>query len=309
MRLNVLVLSVAVVTSTQVLGGEPVLGSSAEAAREAPLATDGGVAQVPSQSIPTTVVTGERLWNESQPTGSYQQPGWTDRRRFPGTRVYVAPAGTATFEFWTDTKVPFSSDGARVRTLWEMSFGLGHRLQLDLYLRTESTGTNPMSLESERVELRWALANWGVIPGNPTLYLEWIHQTAGPMRGEVKLLLGGEFSSRLYWGANLFFESDLFGANTGHEYGLTGGLSYSLLDSKLSLGGEARVEVTDDRRSGRVPLGVETLAGPAVSWRPVPSANVLLVWFVGPEFSRGSAADPFAGTFVMQPTVIAGWRF
>lgn len=299
--------ALALAMSAVCLAGEPVVGAGAAAEDAAKAAPDGGV---PEAAPPhTTVVTDAHPWAESQRVGSYDQPAWTDRRRFPGTRVYVAPAGTATFEFWNETKVPFDGGDARVRTLWELAIGLGHRLQLDVYLRTESTGENPMALESERVELRWALANWGVIPGNPTLYVEWIRQTTGPMRGEVKLLLGGELSERLYWGANLFFETDLFGPNTGHEYGLTGGLSYSLLDSKLSLGAEARVEIVDDRLQGRAPLGLELLLGPALSWRPVPGAHVLLVWFLGPELERGSATDAFAGRFVMQPTLVAGWRF
>jgi hypothetical protein len=53
--------------------------------------------------------------------------------------------------------------------------GLGHRLQLDLYLQTEQAGHQaPLEIGAEKVELRWALADWGVIPLNPTLYAEFV---------------------------------------------------------------------------------------------------------------------------------------
>jgi hypothetical protein len=189
-----------------------------------------------------------------------------------------------------------------------VAIGLGHRLQLDLYARTEQNGTDSMFLESERLELRWALADWGKLWGNPTLYVEWIRQTEGPMKGELKLLLGDAFSERLYWGLNLFWERELWGTNQGHEYGLTGGLSYSLLDNRLAVGGEVRVEVVDNRQSRPAPLEVEFLAGPSVSFRPVPQAHLLLVAFVGAGLSRAGADTDFLAHGLIQPTLVLGWR-
>ena len=182
-----------VLLSTVAIAGEPVVGTGDAAAQQAR----------PDPGAPETTVHAPG-WEESLREGPYQQPQWTERRRFPGTRVYVAPPGSATFEFWLENKTPFGGEN-RLRTLYEMAFGLGHRLQLDLYVRTQVDGQGPMVIESERLELRWALADWGVLPGNPTLYLEWIRPTDGPMRAELKLLLGGELSPRLYWGFNLFF--------------------------------------------------------------------------------------------------------
>ncbi|MFT3835582.1 MAG: hypothetical protein QM723_01120 [Myxococcaceae bacterium] len=145
----------------------------------------------PPSKVPTTTVTEPHVFGDDQKVGPYRQPEWTETRHFPGTRVFVAPP-SATFEWWLENKTPFDGGDMRWRSMWEMSFGLGHRLQLDFYLRTEQFGEKPAYLESERVELRYAFADWGKIPGNPTLYLEWIRQETGPMRGEVKLLFGGD---------------------------------------------------------------------------------------------------------------------
>lgn len=301
--------------ATTAFAGEPVLGAG-ESALQSAAATDAGVVAPelgPDAGVPAplgeTVVTDTKQWAEAKPVGAYNQPSWTDRRRFPGTRVYVAPPGTFTFEFWLENKTPFDGGDVRFRSLYEVAIGLGHRLQLDLYLRTEQKGGDAMRVESERVELRWALADWGVIPGNPTLYLEWIRQTEGPMKGEVKVLLGDSFSERLYWGLNLFYERELWGSDQAHEYGLTGGLSYSLIANKLSLGVETRLEIIDTRASRPAPLEVEFLLGPTMAWRPVPQMHVLLVWFLGAGFERPDPMTAFSGRALMQPTLVAGWRF
>ena len=244
-----------------------------------------------------TTVTDSRTVTEDDRIGPYGQPRWSDRRRFPETRVYVAPPGSATFEFWFEPKV--SSDGTplRLRTMYELSFGLGHRLQLDLYLRLQHEGTDPVQLESERVELRYALADWGVIPGNPTLYLEWIRPTVDPQRLELKLLLGGQFSARLFWGANLFWERELWGGPQESEYGL----SYSLLDTKFSLGAararrspEYALRPRCDRASSRA---VDLL--PAVAERARAVGGV----------SRARALMARSGVGVFQPNLVVGWRF
>jgi hypothetical protein len=274
--------------------GEPVPAPAQAAAQNAPAPAE-------------TTVIGKREETELSPVGEYQQPKWTDRRRFPGVRLYVAPPGAATFEFWLEGKVTSDAEPTRLRSMFEVSFGLGHRLQVDLYLRTQSDGADVLRLESERLELRWALADWGVLWGNPTLYLEYIRQTEGPHKAEAKLLLGGALGPRWFWGLNLFFESELWGAQT-HEYGVVAGLAYSLLDSRLSIGAETNVELIDTRFARFSPLEIEWLIGPTLSWRPVPQAHLLLTAYAGPGFFRGGAADSFAAHFVFQPTLVLGWR-
>lgn len=304
--MNVRVLLAVFVVGGGAAFGQPVVSPATAAHDEA---TEAKPPIAPAAAPDETIIVGPRSWGEAERSGDYNQPKWSERRRFPETRVYVAPAGSATFEFWAEPKVPLTGEDVRLRTMYEVSFGLGYRLQLDLYLRLEHTGTEPMQVESERVELRWALANWGVLWGNPTLYAEWIRPTAAPQRLEFKLLLGGELSDRLYWGANLFWERELWGGPQESEYGVTGGLSYSLLDSKFSLGAEARVELVDRRNNRFVPNSVEVLVGPSISFRPLKNAHLLLVCFIGPEVSREDPAATLVGGVVFQPNLVLGWRF
>ncbi|MFO0596788.1 MAG: hypothetical protein U0228_15855 [Myxococcaceae bacterium] len=302
MRSSILVL---VLASTLARAGEPVAAAGLAAADASQAQPDGGV----PPATPETTVVGARDVTENAPVGSYQQPKWTDRRRFPGVRLYVAPAGAATFEVWGEVKVDSAGSPARLRTMYELSFGLGYRFQVDLYLRTQSDGADVMRIESERLELRWALADWGVIPGNPTLYLEYLRQTEGAHRLEGKLLLGGNVSPRLFWGVNLFFESELWGADEAHEYGVVAGLAWSVIDSVLSLGAETRLELVDTRATRFQPIELEWLIGPSLSWRPIPQAHLLFTAYLGPGFSRAAASDPYTGRFVFQPTLVGGWRF
>jgi hypothetical protein len=62
------------------------------------------------------------------------------------------------------------------------------------------------------VELRYALANWGKIPLNPTLYGEWSFNDNAPDVWELKLLLGQTFAHRWNWAANLTYEHENGGA-------------------------------------------------------------------------------------------------
>jgi hypothetical protein len=102
---------------------------------------------------------------EEQLIGPNQQPRWTAERRFPSTRVYVQPPGTAQFEFWLRPTSPREGP-TELRTLAELEFGLPYRFQLDLYAHTESVSDGPTQV-GESVELHWALADWNKIWGNP----------------------------------------------------------------------------------------------------------------------------------------------
>jgi hypothetical protein len=129
------------------------------------------------------------------------------------------------------------------------------------------------------VELRYALADWGKLWGNPTLYAEWVGLEQRPDAFEAKLLLGDELAPRWHWGANLVGEFQL-GGEREHEYQLTGGLSYTAIDSKLSIGAEAILALTDvsgDRGS----FDTSLLVGPSVQFKPTERINVTFAPLVG----------------------------
>lgn len=233
-----------------------------------------------SYELQAVEVVGEREANlrEEQRVGPYKQPRWTARRRFPGTRVYVRPPGTAELEYWLRPTITKDGD-TEVRTLYELSVGFEPRLQLDLYFRTDQEGDDSEMLAGQQVEIRYALADWGEIWGNPTLYLEWVGLEQRPDAVEAKLLLGGELTERWHWGTNLVGEFQL-GAERAYEYQLTGGASYTVLDSRLSVGGEAVLALTDikdDRGSFETSL----LVGPSIQFKPTERMNITFSPLVG----------------------------
>ena len=252
---------------------------------------------------------------EEQLIGAYKQPRWTAKRRFPTTRVYVVPAGKMEFEWWFRYTAPFESPRKEreLRSLWEFEMGLGHHLQLDIYLVGQQIGENQFQLTREKAEIRWALADWDVIPGNPTLYLEYQHQS-GPASGsgtstepkpdtlEGKLLFGGEATSRVHWGLNLQWERELWGSEAD-EFQLTGGLSYTVKDEELHVGIEGYGELVDEKGSYGDFKEQSYLFGPSIMWSPVRPANILLV----PLFGAGVEDGKVRGVF--QTYLITGWTY
>ena len=250
-------------------------------ARDASEAPKDGRQPRASYELPAVEVVGEKASDlrEEQRVGPYEQPRWTARRRFPSTRVYVRPPGTAELEYWLRPTITKDGD-TEIRTLYELSVGFEPRLQLDLYFRTDQEGDDSEMLIGQQVEIRYALADWGKIWGNPTLYLEWVGLEQRPDKVEAKLLLGGELAERWHWGSNLVGEFEL-GGEREYEYQLTGGATYTVVDSKLSLGAEAQLIVADVK-DDRGDFGTPTiLLGPRVQWKPTERLNITFAPLVG----------------------------
>lgn len=203
--------------------------------------------RLPSFEMPAVTVVGERPaeLHEEQLIGPNAQPRWTAERRFPGTRVYVMPPETAEAEFWLRPTSPRHGQ-TELRSLAEFEMGLPGRFQLDLYARTESMSDAPTQV-GESVELRWALAGWNRIWGNPTFYVEWSRLENEADSIEFKLLLGGQIAPRWHWGLNLSDELQMGDARS-NEIEVTGGASYTLLDSRFSIGAETECGAVDTHR-------------------------------------------------------------
>lgn len=236
-------------------------------------------------------VLGQRIVRESETVGSYNQPFWTASRRFPTTRVYVMPAGSVTFEYWVRADgLLESGDRARFRNQYELEFGLGHRLQLDLYLETrQSSGYEPIAIKKEKIEMRWAFADWGVIPGNPALYLEWARASGEPQAIEAKILLGDSITPRLFWGFNLVYERKLGGESEG-ETAASFGVAYALVDGVFSIGLEGVVELVDVSGK-RFDYKEKTfLAGPSLQIRPISGLHIDLLALAGAAIEEEAQA-------------------
>jgi hypothetical protein len=204
------------------------------------------------------VITAEKLKDE-QPIGPYRRPIWTLHRPSPTTRIYLqVDPGEVEFEQWLDIRLrkKRSEPDDRIRMSEEFEFGLGGRFQLDLYYNTifsRNNGQNAsLSIRSWAAELRYALADWGVIWGNPTLYFEYIlwnndpsgHGDEATSSIEPKILLGDDLGGGWHWGVNLFYEATTNASV--REHGITGSLLKTLIDGKLSAGLTAKFVYESD---------------------------------------------------------------
>jgi hypothetical protein len=252
-----------------------------------------------SYELPPVTVTGQKPseLREEDRVGPYQQPRWTTVRRFPNTRVYVVPEGKVETELWFIPR--FYRDGSTdSRSLAEVEIGLPYRFQLDLYYRLE-TYTSGSTDNGAQIELRWALADWGKIPLNPTLYAEYItfEGNGRPDIAEFKLLLGDELAPRWHWGINLVTELET-GGEREYVYELDGGISYSLFDEKFAVGVETKIEwaTTRDNRSE---YDATIMVGPSFQWKPLPQLTINLAPLFGVERD-----DPMARVYLN-----VGWEF
>ncbi len=236
----------------------------------------------PPARLPPVIVQGTNAvpgeLNEEQPFGSNDQPEWTTRRPFATTRIYVLPPWQMEFEQWWKGQWP--RDG-RANHLFqsEVEIGLPYRFQVDFYQNIERTDQSTFQHQGTQVEARWALADWGKIPFNPTLYGEWIFNDDVPDKYEVKLLLGDDLAPRWHWGVNVFYEQEV-GGERGSESGIAAALSYAAIDERLGIGVEAKVERTSaPNLDGRPATEIDI--GPSIQWRPTRRTHLDLVPLLG----------------------------
>jgi hypothetical protein len=217
-------------------------------------------------------------FQEDALVGENNQPEWTTQRRFSTTRVYVLAPWQFEFEQWWRAKYPRHDHPTHLFQS-EIGIGLPYRFQLDFYENLERTKTGSFRHKGNQVEARWALAEWGKIPLNPTLYGEWKFNHNADDAFEVKLLLGEDLAPRWHWGLNLIYEKEISGGRET-EMALSQGISYTLIDQKLGVGAEMKLE----RVSGPGFHGApefEALLGPSMQWRPRPNMHLDVVPLFG----------------------------
>lgn len=232
-------------------------------------------------SLPTVTATApvSSLAEEAN-LGAYKQPEWTSARRFSTTRVYIQKdPWEVGFEQWW--RVRHYRDGTTKHLFTEeIEIGLPNRMQLDIYWDWAHE-KGETSHKDVAFELRWALADWGVIPLNPTLYGE--YKITDPKFGgdvfEVKLLLGDEIAKGLHWGLNLAYEREI-GGELANEFAVAQGLSYTIIDQVLSAGLEMQFKyenVAGERNNGEHKFQI----GPSVQWRPTKNTHIDIVGLFG----------------------------
>jgi hypothetical protein len=278
------------------------VGFSQEARNGEP--PEGTVSPAPAFEMDETVVKEKKMvpYREEIPVGPYQQPQWTTVHQ-NGAAVYVRPPGKIEALLWVDVDIPQDRTGdahSEISTIFELEIGLPYRFQLDFFLETIKYGGNsgPLELAGESVELRWALADWGKIWGNPTIYLEYYYaNNRRPSEMEAKLLLGGRVAPGWHWGVNLLYEQEL-ADEYEREFALKLMLGRVILDEKLTLGVAGIVEIEKDEEEGGEWEAVPML-GPRLRFSPLPALHLDLIGYVG---LTGEAP-------VARPVFLAAWDF
>jgi len=253
-----------------------------------------GAAARDTVKINEVLVTAEKRPLQTR-VGEYNQPLWSTIRMFPSTRVYVMnPPGTGMYEKWFDIR-DRRNGPAQVRMRDEFTFGLGKRLQVDLYSHTVydgEAGDKQFAWRGFSWEVRYALADWGKIWGNPTLYFE--HKLLnGNMGIEPKLLLGDNLGTNGIWGLNLIYEGNIAPTREGQEREYAGTASYGyILNNDLTIGASTMYRNNDGNST-------ELYLGPLLQYRF--NGRTYLSVEVMPGLTQESKSS--------RSTVILAWRF
>lgn len=238
---------------------------------------DAQAAKLPEVIVTDSVVKPDLL-QEDRPVGPYGQPEWTTARRFTTTRVYLQQTPWSTgFEQWVRVTRDQHGGGMQTRMQEELEIGLPYRFELDLYETWAIDQDRNVNQDEYSAELRYALADWGEIPLNPTLYFEYAQHDHQPNGIEGKLLFGGDLAPAWHWGLNLICEQEL-GYPNARELAVSQGISCTLIDEKFSAGIEMKYanENADDSLAVN-----EFLIGPSVQWRPTSWSHIDVTPLIG----------------------------
>lgn len=231
-----------------------------------------------SQEMPLVTSTASALL-EDQPADETGRPDWTSARRFPSTRVYLQDGpGEMSFEQWLRQR-DFENGTKQSRFQEELEIGLPYRFQIDLYETWQADQRRTIQQDETSVEVRYALADWGKIPLNPTLYVEYAKVAGDADTIEGKLLLGQDLAPRVHYGFNFAFEQETTAAHSS-AYTLSQGLSYTLIDQTLSAGVEMEYSIETEHGNRHSPTQGFVI-GPSVQVRPTRQTHLDLVAMLG----------------------------
>ncbi len=248
---------------------------------------------------PTIVVTGDEL------PSAYGAPGAFSRSRFsPLTTAYVLPPGTVYAGFIYEGDIFREGKPDHLFTE-EVEVGLPYRFGIAVENRVERFNGDTEN-SSFSVEARYALADWGKIPLNPTLFAEYrfgtgkiLHEEGPPPPPEeaaaeegegppnlpdayeFRLLLSQDFGDKIEWAFNAFFERENVG-DRGREFGFAQSIQVPLLleRERLKVGVEMQYQnftVKDTRGSPIHRFGI----GPSVSFKPSAHSRFDLTPLIG----------------------------
>lgn len=238
--------------------------------------TQSGEVTTPPTRLPEVTVTDDEPLNEERPIGANNQPEWTARRRFTTTRVYVQPPWQFEAESGWDATYPRQGPPSHLLTQ-EFELGLPYRFQVD-YEYAEAINNGHWRYDSSSFEVRWALAEWGEIPLNPTLKAEWKLNNADADAYELSVAFGDELAPGWHWGSDLFYEQQV-GTDREREFAATLAVSDSVIDETLGIGFE--MKFTDETDKDDRVSHLQFQVGPSLQWRPTPRTHLDIVPLLG----------------------------
>lgn len=268
------------------------------------------------------VITGEEVPSAYGATPSFS------RSRFSNlTQAYVLPPG-AIFAglIYQGDSLKFNRPDHMLTQ--EIEIGLPCRFGLAV----ENSIENHRGTTQERtvsIEARYALADWNKIPLNPTIFVEYkfgvgdiLHDEGPPEevpKGEgrafleehmplpdaveVRLLLAQDFSNKVEWAANLFYEQET-GGDRGREVGFSQSLMFPILlpNDRLKVGAEMQyISFTDAGLREEGTSSPRVVIGPTVAWKPSKTTRL----DVSPLFGVTDDA-PHASVFVVFSMLFGG---
>jgi hypothetical protein len=212
--------------------------------------------------------------------GPYNQPRWAARGRFSSsTDVYVLPPYEFNIDLDYTGTIPKHGQTQNLFTQ-EFELGLPHRFQI-AYENNFVLEKDHSQITTQTIEGRYALADWGKLPLNPTLFAEY-HFGVGKDYGgadddsdateripdsiELRLLLGGQFGRNYQWALNIFHEFEM-GGELERETGFNQALVYSIRDEYLKVGLETQFIFRTDAEPQSKPE-YEFDIGPSFTWKP-----------------------------------------
>jgi hypothetical protein len=226
--------------------------------------------------VPEVTVQGVRPSQELM--GPYNQPRWTARGRFTSnTEIYVLPPYAFHIDLDYTGTVPKRGETKNLFTQ-EFELGLPHRIQL-AYENNFVLQKEHSQVTRQTIEARYALADWGKLPLNPTLFGEYLFGVGKdygededdaperiPDAIEVRLLLGEQFCRNYQWALNIFHEFEM-GGEREWETGFSQSLSYALRDEYLKVGLEMQF-IRRTEADARGEPEYEFDIGPSFTWKP-----------------------------------------
>lgn len=237
-----------------------------------------------------------RPLDEETLVGPNRQPDWTTQHRFSEVEIYLLAPWELSAEAGWDASVAEEGEVSHA-VRQEFEIGLPWHTQIDYVIREAASEDESFDIVGHSIEGSVALAEWGVIPLNPTVLFEYTFGVGEPDEWEAKLLVGDELAPRWHWGANFAYEQQT-GGERETEIGGSAAVSYSVLDRKLGLGVETKITAEEEEEvdaDGEVEEEEEILAtlGPSAQWRITDDIHLNLAALFGL-----TEASPTVDTYV-----------